>query len=105
MLRGWALGMLAASLLACASTGSITKERSGAVTTLEAMRGHVVVLNFWAEWCPPCMKELPVMAELVANAGPEVLLVPAYYESRPPPGSRFHLWLANQRSEERRVGK
>src|SRR3990167_7644310 len=36
------------------------------------------------------------MAELVANAGPEVLLVPAYYESRPPPGSRFHVWLANQ---------
>ena len=88
-------GVLMLLLSGCATTASFTNERSGAVTTLDALKGHVVVLNFWAEWCPPCMAELPVLAELVADAGPDVLLIPAYYRSRPMPGSKFHVWLAN----------
>jgi thiol-disulfide isomerase/thioredoxin len=26
---------------------------------LEDYRGHIVLLNFWATWCPPCIEELP----------------------------------------------
>ena len=34
---------------------------------LTALRGHVLVLNFWASWCAPCLEELPSLNAMQAR--------------------------------------
>ena len=40
--------------------------------SLEDLRGKVVVLNVWATWCPPCIKEMPSLDQLqTLRGGPD----------------------------------
>lgn len=36
---------------------------------LKAYRGKVIVLNFWATWCPPCRQEMPAFSKIQDTLG------------------------------------
>ena len=48
----------------------------GGELVLATLRGQPLVLNFWATWCPPCVKEMPELdrfAKVFAGRGGRVL--------------------------------
>ena len=90
---GWAglgLGALAAGVGVglCRRTGQLAADPmeacwalelatpSGAQLPVRTLRGRPLVLNFWATWCPPCVKEMPELdrfAREFSNRGWQVL--------------------------------
>ena len=54
----------------------------GDETSLEALRGKVVVVDFWATWCGPCMAAIPKNIELVKKHGGDGLAFIGVHDSR-----------------------
>jgi cytochrome c biogenesis protein CcmG/thiol:disulfide interchange protein DsbE len=86
--RSVLIGLLTVSLSGCYSgtrpprIGTVapdfTVADSERAVTLSQLRGKVVVLNFWATWCAPCVEEVPSLVELqqkMKNRGVVVLAV------------------------------
>ena len=64
------------------------KDLSGKVHRLSDYRGKVVLVNFWATWCEPCLEEMPSMQRLhdrlgAPVGGDVVVLAVNYAENRP----------------------
>ncbi|MDJ0891725.1 MAG: TlpA disulfide reductase family protein, partial [Gammaproteobacteria bacterium] len=58
---GHTLTALPAPMAGASFTLQDTDEETHA---LEDYRGKVILLNFWATWCPPCRREIPSMERL-----------------------------------------
>jgi peroxiredoxin len=83
-LTGIGAALLAASFLAIAGVGpqpgSLApdfglKSPQGATTRLSSLRGRIVVLHFWATWCPHCVEEMPLLAQLARENDPRRVTV------------------------------
>ena len=46
---------------------------NGSNTNLDKLQGNWVVINYWADWCAPCIKEIPELNEF-ANENKDILL-------------------------------
>ena len=51
------------------------KDVNGRTVRLSAYRGKVVLINFWATWCPPCRAEMPDLVRLQREHGKEGLQI------------------------------
>lgn len=65
-----------------ADTGSMAPEYAavtldGDSVRLSELRGQVVLLNVWATWCTPCVREMPALQRLHEALGPRGLAVVA----------------------------
>ena len=50
-------------------------ERSGETRELADFRGHWLLVNLWATWCAPCVREMPSLDRLQARLGDRVLVL------------------------------
>ena len=48
---------------------------TGAFVTPADFTGKTLLINFWATWCAPCLKEMPMLMDLQAEYGEQGLLV------------------------------
>jgi peroxiredoxin len=46
---------------------------NGTSVSLADLRGHPVLVNFWATWCAPCRVEMPMLEEVYRDAAPKGL--------------------------------
>jgi thiol-disulfide isomerase/thioredoxin len=50
-------------------------DSAGARRTLSDLRGKVVLVNFWATWCTPCRREMPLLARMQREHAADGLVV------------------------------
>jgi thiol-disulfide isomerase/thioredoxin len=52
------------------------EDLNGQTVKLSSLRGHIVVLSFWATWCAPCQEELPRLSTISKSyASKDVLFI------------------------------
>ena len=60
----------------------------GGRVDLAALRGRPVVVNFWATWCEPCVREFPLLRQAAATHRPDRLAVVGVLTNDRPPAAR-----------------
>lgn len=51
------------------------KDLHGKKVTLSQLRGKIVLVNFWATWCPPCRAEMPVLDAIYTHFPSQVVVL------------------------------
>lgn len=61
---------------------SITIQDGSQKVSLRQYRGKIVVLNFWASWCPPCLEEFPSLMQLQRQM-PNIVVLAVSFDEDP----------------------
>lgn len=51
------------------ATGLVVRDLAGGAIPVERYRGEILVLNLWASWCGPCVREIPALATIDERYG------------------------------------
>ncbi len=51
--------------------GFALKDTEGVVRNSDEWGGKILVVNFWATWCPPCLEEMPILVEFQQQYSPQ----------------------------------
>ena len=65
------------------------KDAQGASHSLAALKGKVVLVNFWATFCEPCRAEMPAMARLKKAMGDDLVVLAVNYGESEEKGAAF----------------
>lgn len=57
-----------------------TIKNAGKTVSLKEYRGKIVVLNFWASWCPPCLEEFPSLMALQRQM-PQIVVLAVSFDT------------------------
>ena len=68
---------------------------SGRTVTEKNFGGKLLLVNFWASWCPPCVEETPSLDQLQRQLGPGGLVVLAISVDKDP--NAYRRFLAQQK--------
>lgn len=51
--------------------------------TFSSFKGKIVILNFWATWCAPCLREFPTLLELTEKNAEDTVLLAVSVDEKP----------------------
>nr|WP_315465869.1 TlpA disulfide reductase family protein [uncultured Rhodoferax sp.] len=66
-----------------------TVDTAGHVWSLQALRGKVVLINFWASWCEPCRAEMPSLQALAEREKATLVVLSINLKESPEAIARF----------------